>query len=206
MAFHQQLHTSILTEGGNLITAANAAWSRIGVNILDVTGTSQRPATCLVHQASVVIVLHQIDICLSVMLTASLIEVDPCHNTGHILQIVKHGKKLLGKPLGIVFHIAVAASVVHARHILPYHQAHLVAPIVPTGRLHLDVLPHHIEAYLLHKEDIVLYGLIARWSEVALRPITLVQASHIEEEFIVDCHPPAVTHLFLAHLTHSEIS
>ena len=70
-------------------------------------------------------------------------------------------------------------------HILPYEDAELVAVIVKTFRLELGVLAQHIEAQLLHAQDIRGEGFIRRCGVKAFGPVALVEHARLKIGLIV---------------------
>ena len=121
---------------------------------------------------------------------------------------IDHGGELGCEHIGIVGDaVVLAAAVVHGGHVLPYQQAELVGPVIPTARLHLEVLAHHIEAIFLHLHDVILNCLIGGRGEIALRPVTLVEWTGLEDKLIVEHHAVvAVLVTGQAYLAHAEVA
>ena len=112
----------------------------------------------------------------------------------------RNRRAILGGPLG-------ANSGTSGRHILPHEKAKFVGPIIPPGRLDLDVLARHVEAELLRHLDIELEGLIRRRGIDAIRPVALIQRPVHVDIAIVEQRPKDPLFI-LAHrdLAHAEIA
>ena len=67
----------------------------------------------------------------------------------------------------------MVGSVIH--HILKYHHAQAVAGVVKQLRLYLNMLAQHIEAQLLHGQNVPVKAGGLRRSEQAVAPIALIQ-------------------------------
>src|SRR5262249_6356362 len=96
---------------------------------------------------------------------------------------------------------------VAAGHVLPDAQAELVGPVIPAGRLDLDVLAGHVEAELLGDLDIVAQSGVGRSSVQAIGPPTLIERAELEKRQIIE-KQAVETVLATVHgdLAHAEIA
>ena len=84
--------------------------------------------------------------------------------------------------------------------------AQLVAPVVPAGRLHLDVLADGVEAALLRLFEVKLERLIGRRGVEAVRPATLIERAELENELPVEQRPQDASDLALGDAAHAEVT
>ena len=93
-------------------------------------------------------------------------------------------------------------------HILPDYDSKSVAVIIPSLRLDLEMLPHHVEAGLFHFLDVKDHRCI-RWRRVqTLRPVSLVEHAILELYFAVKTDPQEflMNFRFQRKLPHGEIA
>ena len=96
---------------------------------------------------------------------------------------------------------------IRAGHVLPDHQAELVAPVIPPVRLDLDVLADAVEAELLHGFDVPAQRLLGRRGVEAVRPESLVQRAGLEDELAVEQRAGnALPVLAQRDLAHAEVA
>ena len=176
------------------------------MNVLYVTIAMVVPTRSLVDEARRVEFAHKVDKEFRIVLvglTAALVEEDPHDDTGRVVVRLNKGCQFAFKVVAVVR--AALAAVVLTRHILPHHQAEAVTPVVPAARLHLDVFAHHIEAHLLHRDDVRHQRFVAGGGIDSIRPEALVERSHLEQELVVQRQPIPVTLALQAYLTHAEV-
>ena len=96
---------------------------------------------------------------------------------------------------------------IRAGHVLPNQQAQLVAPVIPTGGLDLEVLAHAVKTMLLHRFDVPAQCLVGRRGVDAVRPESLVQRADLEDELAVE-HRAGDALLVLAQrdLAHAKVA
>ena len=92
-------------------------------------------------------------------------------------------------------------------HILPDEEAQLVAPVVLQRVFDLQVLTDHVEAVILHGENVVIQGLFARSGVDALGPEALVQQAGQEDGLAVEVDVLVVAAVILRgrNLTQAEV-
>ena len=77
-----------------------------------------------------------------------------------------------------------------ADHVLPDQHPQPVAVIIPSLRLQLYMLSEHVEAQLLHGDDIEYKRFIAGGGVQAVRPVTLIQHACLKIRTVVQKNPP----------------
>ena len=77
-----------------------------------------------------------------------------------------------------------------ADHVLPDQHPQPVAVIIPSLRLHLYMLSKHVEAQLLHGDDIEYKRLVAGSGVQAVRPVALIQHAGLKIGTVVQKNPP----------------
>mmetsp|Transcript_27454 Transcript_27454/g.78509 ORF Transcript_27454/g.78509 Transcript_27454/m.78509 type:complete len:379 (-) Transcript_27454:489-1625(-) len=152
------------------------------------------------------------------MLAPGLVEGDPDDDAGVVEQQGDHGV-VLGEELAVALVVPSGIGVrgLRLKHgplgpvvlfasadlVLPDEQAQAVAMVVKTARFHLDVLPHHVEAGVLQKLDVVLHGPIRRRREQAIGPKALIQGAEVEDWSAVE-RKAQVAHLVARAAQHPQ--
>src|SRR5262249_7161472 len=147
-----------------------------------------------------------------VELAPSLVENHPHDDARVVVQSVQHGPQLefeLPGRLGRTgdFPLLGRDPSVTAGHILPDQEAQLIAPVIPTLRLDLDVLTRQIEAEFLGYLDIVLERFIRRSGVDSVRPEALVERAELEHELAIEEHARDSFIIFAdLDLAHAEVT
>ena len=208
MAVHGIGDAAVFTAGCGLGGAGGRYGRGVGVRVLDVGVAVVAPAAALVDEARLVQAAYDEGAVLRAFagLRALAFVVEHPHDDArHVVVGVDHGLQLVVKLHRVQGDVAAVG--VGRGHVLPYHQAELVAPVVPPARLHLDVLAHHVEAVALHHHDVVGQCLVGRGGVDAVGPETLVERAHLEQVFVVQLHADESLVVFLHRdLAHAEVA
>ena len=176
------------------------ARARVHVGVVHVPDSAVRPAARRVNQASGIELAHEAVDAGHVILPPAFVERDPHHDRRkereRVNQLLQLRLELLGGILGslgvlLVLRadqeaVRVAAPQVAIRHVLPHHQAHAVAVVIPAGRLHLDMLSGRVETQALGHFDVICQGLVGRRGVQPVRPPALVQRTKHELRLAIE--------------------
>ncbi|MBA7669411.1 hypothetical protein ES703_77541 [subsurface metagenome] len=160
------------------------------------------PPAGVVHQSRRVILLDPLGQTWSVELAPPLVEGNPHDDRRMVPRCVDHASELqleLSLPL-----IGVAAS---ARHVLPYQDAQLVAPIVESLRFELDVFAHHVEAEAFCGFDVIPQCFVRGSRIQTVRPPALVQRAVLKERLVVEHDAVDAAFIFAdRYFSHAEVA
>ena len=163
------------------------------MHVVDVAALTIGPSGSAVDQTRRVERAAEVDDAVRVELTPTFVEGNPHHDAGEEVERVEHLTKfnfVVGDGLGGAFRVGIVAADVMLRvaagHVLPDEETHLVARVVVTRGLDLDVFAQHVESEILENLEIVDHPFFGRRGVESVRPPALVERTVLEDEFVVE--------------------
>ncbi len=200
-----QAHSAELAADHRLAGAGRTARIRIAVPVEDVAHVVEAAATGLIHQPRGIERLDQLNQRLRVVLALRFVEHHP-HDDRRMIPVALHQASQLGFELRHVQRLWVPGVGIGAGHVLPDQEAKLVGPVVPAGRLDLDVLADHVVAERPLFLNVALEGIVGRSGIDAVRPEALVERAELEDELVVQQHLHETIDRAQADLAHAEVA
>ena len=91
-------------------------------------------------------------------------------------------------------------------HILPYQNSNFIAMIIPAFGFHFNMFPYHIKPPFFSFFYIPTQGFVSRCCVNTIGPVSLIERSHLENKFIVECQSLNAVFVFKRNFAHAGIA